>query len=120
MDWPGWIGVVGGSIGVAAGAYAALSARSIEHLRAKLKSEAYEHDVRFARLHEKRVDVIADLYAKLVIAEGGFASWVSPIQLAHEPSQQEKGLMAAEAGNEFVKTFLRNRIWLDEDLVKSI
>jgi hypothetical protein len=57
LVWLGVIGVAGG----AAAFYTATRAKSIERNRAQLKAEGYEHEVRFARLHERRVDVVADL-----------------------------------------------------------
>jgi hypothetical protein len=41
----------------------------IEKLKNSLQMVALEHQVRFSRLHEKRAEVIADLYARLVDAE---------------------------------------------------
>ena len=64
MDGQGWIAVIGGLIGAAGGTYTALRWRAIENYRAKLKSEGYEHEVRFAGLQEKRIGIIADLYAE--------------------------------------------------------
>jgi hypothetical protein len=115
-----WLGTAGGILGGAAAAYTAVRVRSIERYRAKLRSEGYEHEVRFGRLHEKRVEIIADLYRKLVDAEAAFASWVSPLQEAGEHPMTEKAQRAADAGSEFRMSFLRNRIWLDRDLCDQI
>jgi hypothetical protein len=41
----------------------------IEKLKHSLEKIAVEHQVRFSKLHEKRAEVIADLYARLVDAE---------------------------------------------------
>jgi hypothetical protein len=67
-------------------------------------------------LHERRVEVIADLYRKLVQAERAFGSWVSPLQEAGELSMQEKAGSAGDAFNVFRTFFLENRIWLDRAL----
>lgn len=119
-DLLAWLGVAGGVAGGAAAFYTAIRARSIERYRAKLKTEGYEHEIRFARLHERRVEVVAELYRKLVESERAFAAWVSPLQEAGEPSKGEKGRVAAEAGNAFRSLFLENRIWLDEELCAQI
>lgn len=115
-----WAAVVGGALGGAAALFTALRYHSIESFRAKLRAEGLEHEIRFARLHERRVDVVAELYEKLVDAERAFASWVSPMQEAGEPSKSEKGKAAGEAGNALRTFFLRNRIWLDEALCAQI
>jgi hypothetical protein len=41
----------------------------IERLKSALQATALEHQVRFSKLHEKRAEVIADLYKLLVEAE---------------------------------------------------
>lgn len=115
-----WLGVIGGVAGGAAALYTATRANSIERYRAQLKAEGYEHEVRFARLHERRVDVVADLYIKLVRAERAFASWVHLLQEAGEPSMEEKGSIAGDAFNDFRTFFLEHRIWLEEDLCDRI
>jgi hypothetical protein len=115
-----WLGVAGGIAGGAAALYTATRARSIERYRAQLKAEGYEHEVRFARLHERRVEIIAEIYRKLVRAERAFGSWVSLLQEAGEPTMDEKGSLAADAFSDFRTFFLENRIWLDQDLCDRI
>ena len=41
----------------------------IERLKTALQAAALEHQVRFSKLHEKRAEVLADLYKLLVEAE---------------------------------------------------
>lgn len=41
----------------------------IERLKAELRKAAFEHETRFGRLHERRAEVVAELYARLVGAE---------------------------------------------------
>ena len=40
--------------------------RELELLRSDIRREAFQSEVRFTRLHEKRAEVIADLFTKLV------------------------------------------------------
>jgi hypothetical protein len=117
-DWslPEWIAGIGGLLGGAAAIYVAFRRRAIEKYVAELNRVSYEHEVVFSRLHERRVEVIAELYTKLVEAEVAFGSWVRPLQLAGESPIDEKAKTAMQAGNEFQDLFLRSRIWLDEDL----
>jgi hypothetical protein len=42
---------------------------SIEQLKSRLQQATIEHQVRFAKLHEKRAEVIAQVYERLVDAE---------------------------------------------------
>ena len=120
VDVSTWIGVVGGLVGGAAAVYTVVRARSGERHRATLPSKGDEHKVQLGRLQERRVAVVAELYEKLVAADGAFSSWKRPLQLAGDASMEEKAQRAVEAGHSFRSTFLRNRIWLDEDLCRQI
>jgi hypothetical protein len=115
-----WIGVVGGLLGVGTATYTAFRVKDIERFRAQLHAEGYEHEIRFARLQEKRVDVIAGLYRRLVDAEDAFTDWVHPLQEGSNEVQAEKVAKVAEAGREFSSTFRYARIWLEEDLWERI
>jgi hypothetical protein len=120
MSVSDWIGAFGGFAGGAAAAYVALRTNAIERYRARLKEEGIEHEIRFTRLHERRIEVTGEIYRNLVRAERAFASWARPLQMASEPSWEEKGRLAADAGTTFIEHFHENRIWLDEDLVGDI
>jgi hypothetical protein len=120
VDLPGVLGAIGGLLGGASAVYVAARRRAIEKYVAELDRVSYEHEVIFSRLHERRVDVIADLYHKLVDAEIAFGSWLRPLQMASEPTMIEKADLAAKAGEGFQTTFFRERIWLDEDLCEHL
>lgn len=100
--------------------YVLLRYRDIETFRKKLEIERFEHETRFARLHERRMEVIAELYRQLVHAERAFSSWVHPLQMAGEPSKEEKGQAAVEAANRFRSYFLEHRIYLEPGLCDEI
>ena len=114
------VGAVGGLAGGAAGAYVALRRRAIEKYVHELDRVSYEHEVVFSRLHERRVDVVDELYVSLVRAERAFSSWMHPMQEAGQPSQAEKATKAIDAGNAFIDYFYEHRIWLDQGLCDRI
>jgi hypothetical protein len=111
---------VGGLAGGVAAVYVAIRAPAIERLRAVLQREGVEHQVRFTRLHERRVEVVGDIYRNLVRAERAMGSWTRPLQMAGEPSWEEKGKDAVEAAATFVQHFEENRIWLEADLCAQV
>jgi hypothetical protein len=119
-DAVAWIGVTGGVAGGVAALYTATRAKSIEKYRAGLKSEGYEHEVRFARLHERRVDVVAEMYGRLVRAEEAITAYVHPLELAGGPSKDELSVPAQESYDAFVSHFKENRIWFDRDLEAQV
>jgi len=49
---------------------------SIEQLKSRLQQAAAEHQLRFAKLHEKRAEVIEDVYQRLVELEKGYGKFV--------------------------------------------
>jgi hypothetical protein len=63
----------------------------LEDYRAQLKStidlEVERHRVRFARLHEKRAEVIAELYSRLREATGPVQNYVSEISYEGGPTE---------------------------------
>ncbi|MDA1062205.1 MAG: hypothetical protein O2895_04770 [Chloroflexi bacterium] len=92
----------------------------LERLRVQLGMAAFEHQTRFARLHERRFDVLNETYVRLVAAHRAFHSLTAPLQLAGEPPEEVKAKEAADAGNEFIKYFEENRIWLPGEICDDI
>jgi hypothetical protein len=92
----------------------------LERLRAELKIAGFERETRFARLQERRAEVLDQLYKRLAQMMRAFGSLVRPFQQAGEPSQEEKAKVVAETANTFRDTFDDNRIYLDEALCETI
>jgi len=113
----GWeiVAVIGGLVGVASGVYTAIRAPSLERYRAALR----ENEFRFSRLHERRLDVIAELYAKLVRAQAAFGLFMYPDQ-SNQAQQRQRRRDTVEAWNAFGEFFGLKRIWLDKDLCDDI
>ncbi len=95
-------------------------ATEIERLKSGLAVAAFEHQTRFSRLHDRRVEVLAGVYSRLVLAQRAFQSLTAPFQAAGEPPVDEKWPIAAERGNDFIEFFETNRIWLPPDICYSI
>jgi len=93
---------------------------AIEHLRSQFQIQGIEHQVRFSRLHEKRAEVIAELYGLLVLALWEAESFVSPIEWVGEPNKQEKHQTAMNKLVELYRYFDQHRIYLPEQLCESL
>jgi len=93
--------------------------REIERLKADIRTTAFEHETRFARLHDKRVQVIAELYKLLAQTATAFETWIAPLSLAPKPLA-EMAKDAANAANAFFEFFDQNQIYLDEKLCSLI
>ena len=93
---------------------------AIEHLRSQFQIQAIEHQVRFSRLHEKRAEVIAELYGLLVRSLWEAESFVSPMQWTGEPDQKQKHATAMSSLVDLYRYFDQHRIYLPESLCESL
>jgi hypothetical protein len=74
--------------------------KEIETLKSSLQMVAVEHQVRFSNLHEKRAEVIAELYKRLVGAYWHGRSFVFTSENNRSPSQQEEFVKIQKEMNE--------------------
>jgi hypothetical protein len=88
----------------------------IERLKADLRAAAFEHETRFARLHEKRIEIVAELYRKLAIAEDAFHDVLHPIQPGSRDDHKCRTRQAAIQAQTFFTFFNQNRVFLDDQL----
>jgi hypothetical protein len=58
----------------------------VERLKVSLQMSALEHEVRFSKLHEKRAEVIAELYGRLVEIS----------MLVHQYAYEDRGILCGE------------------------
>jgi hypothetical protein len=86
-------------------------AKDIEKFKADLHAAAVEHQVRFSKLHQKRVEVLAQLYKLLVEANWQAATFVSPMQWAGDPNKKTQYATAVKAIAEYFRFFDKHRIW---------
>lgn len=98
----------------------AASCEATERLKHELQLVAHEHQVRFSRLHERRAEVIANLYVLLVEAQWAGQSFVSIIEYEGEPSKEEKYATAMGKFGEFFRTFDKSRIYLPEEVCAQL
>lgn len=91
-----------------------------ERLRSQLNIAAHERQVRFADLHTKRAEVIAELYGLIVQAYWDTSSFVSPADWNGEPDKKQKYVTAMNAIADFFRFFDKNRIYLPEALCEQL
>lgn len=92
------------------------SSAATEKLRHGLSLAAVEHQVSFAKLHERRAEVIAEAYDKLVEAYWSMESFVSPVEFGGEPTKLEKYQDAMTKARDYFRYFDKNRIFLPAEL----
>jgi len=76
--------------------------------------------IKYQKMQDERAQVIKILYQKIVKTYRSFHSYMNPIQMAGEPSQEAKGQEAAKLANEFADYYEENKIFIDKELTKSI
>jgi len=89
-----------------------LKARSdstIERLKNELQIATIEHQIRFSRLHEKRGEVIAELYKKLVEA-------IDCTEIFSATADMEKFPKTFRKIKEFTQFFDKHRIYFPESI----
>jgi hypothetical protein len=87
---------------------------AIEQLKSDLQRRAIEHQVRFARLHEKQATVIAELNGLLAEAMWNAESFLHLMEWTGERSKQEKYVLANDKLVDLFHFFDKNRIYLSE------
>lgn len=91
-----------------------------ERLRADLESAAFERQIRYSKLHEKRAEVVEEVYSRLARTHRDFESMASPLEFAGAPSKEQKMKLAAESANSFQMYFEEHRIFLEAHLCADL
>jgi hypothetical protein len=98
----------------------AQSAVETERLRSQLSVQAAEHAVRFQKLHEKRAEVVAEVYSRLVEAYWKASSFASMMEWVGEPNKKEKYVEAMNSIASFYQYFDKHKIYLPSGLCDQI
>ncbi|MBJ9677912.1 hypothetical protein [Burkholderia gladioli] len=93
---------------------------AIERLKHDLQLTAVEHQVRFANLHERRAQVVADLYGLLVEAYWATSGFVSPAEWAGEPNKRQKYVVAMNSIADFFRFFEKSKIYLPKTVCDQL
>lgn len=93
---------------------------AIERLKGELQLKTIEHQVRFSRLHEKRGEVVAELYGHLVESLWEAESFLSLMEWTGEPDKKEKYSIAMNKLVELYQYFDKHRIYLPSELCVSL
>jgi len=94
--------------------------KDLEKFKGQLQLAATEHEIRFSRLHEKRAEVIAELYKLLVQATWEAESFTSPMEWVGEPDKKEKYITAMNAIVEYFRFFDQHRIYISPNLCNKL
>lgn len=97
-----------------------LFVKDLEKFKVELQKEAIQFKIRYEKLHTERAEVIKEVYKKIVKTYRAFHSYICPLQLAGEPTEEEKKKIAADEINSLVNFYEENRIFFNEQIAKEI
>lgn len=92
----------------------------IEKLKCELNISANEHQVRFARLYEKRAEVIAETYALLKELYTCLASYVKPFESVGDTPREERRKEAHEALTRFKSYYATKLIFIPGEIASKL
>lgn len=97
-----------------------LLTKDISLFKSNLEKVAYEHQVRFSQLHERRAEITAKLFASIVELEHRAKSFVSYAVSVDEKTNQEHLKQLWKAADEFKETFQKNRIYYSVEICDKL
>jgi hypothetical protein len=90
-----------------------------ERLRSDLNAALHERQVRYAKLHERRIEAIDGLYVRLVRAQQDFAPLAGGFVTQENVPFQKKLDTAAAAGRELLDFFANHRLYYPKPLIEA-
>ena len=90
--------------------------KALERIRTDLRQTAFEHEVRFARLHQTQAEVIAELYGKLVDYHQAGQEFL--YGGAHVDAEKHRAFIKAH--RDLQQFYERRRIYLPSDLCDRV
>lgn len=94
--------------------------KDLEKFKADLEKQSIEFRIRYEKLHSERIEVIKEVYKKIVKTYKSFSSLINPLQSVGEPTESEKGKDAAKNANDLSEYYEENRIFFEEKLAEEI
>lgn len=94
--------------------------KDLELFKSNLEKQSIEFRIRYEKLHSERVDVVKEVYKKIVKTHKSFSLLMNPFQQVGDSTEEEKGNEAAKNANELTEYYEENRIFFDEKLSADI
>lgn len=92
----------------------------LEKLKSSLAITAAQQNTTFSKLHDRRMDVIGNTFARLAKLHDCVTEYVKPVEMAGEKARAERRNEAVSAFNDFKPYFSQNRIFLPKDVADLI
>lgn len=93
--------------------------KKLELYKTDLDKAYYEHQIKFSKLHEKRAEILHELYKKLTDAEISIKYLMSPIRFG-KIDEEKLETETKEKLRSFINYFSYNEIFFSNDTCKKI
>jgi len=94
--------------------------RQLEEFKQSLQQKMLEYQIRFSSLHEKRAEVLGELYGRLKQFQVSVDDLISPMEGMGIPPKKELTGIVNKRIDAFQTYLRRNRIYLPENLCEQI
>jgi len=92
----------------------------LEKFKAELARSSYQHQITFGRLHEKRTEIIADLYAKIIDLQDSVEVFVRNVMGVAPDKNKDNLKLIWKAADSFKECYRKNKIFFSEDMCELI
>ncbi len=96
------------------------SQREMNQLKSSLERIAFEHQVRFSRLHEKRAEIIDVLYSKIDDVHKVISDFVRHYSIIDDSSKDQKINDMRKTFDDFQEFFDKRKIYFDVNICEKI
>lgn len=94
--------------------------KDIEKHKVELQKSALEHQIIFSRLHDKRAEVVAEVYSLLVSTHQKMNEFVSPVGFAGGPTKHDLFIEVMKSSAKFSEYYAEKRIYIPEKICAKI
>jgi hypothetical protein len=94
--------------------------KDLEKFKNELATQQFMFQKRFSLIHEKKAEVLGELYARLDRTERALVDLTSRFQLNDGRTQKDKKAETSAIGKEFSDYYSTKKIYLDESLCNKI
>jgi hypothetical protein len=89
-------------------------------LQSSLQLVEFEHQVRFSRLHERQVDIVSEMYSRLVLLHRTASTFVRYYHSVDAQTKNEHVRQLWDAADKFNDYFEKHRIYFAKDVCSKI
>ncbi|MEW5980140.1 MAG: hypothetical protein AB1898_30465 [Acidobacteriota bacterium] len=94
--------------------------KDLETFKAQLDRALFEHKTRYSLVHEKRAQVIGELYGKIARTASRLAGLIHIFQPGGGPSLTDKKIQVAQAAQDMQDHFNENQIYLADSTCSKV